>query len=177
MDLQGNQAIRIHGINIVSGRNAIDPGLDGITIAHDAIFIPFANFKSFARRFVAFQILQPPAPALFIKASRPGTSRRVHFNLIADHDILAIDVAANLNTGVAGGDVHFQFEDEIAVGFFSAEPAMAALAGSADNYSIFHGEVGLAAVRPAVECMTVENRFETGIGVGMLAAKGECEDS
>src|SRR5262245_18577993 len=129
MHLQGDESGWRQAVPQISGGHAVEPGLDGIAAAFDTELVPLASLERFARGFVAFQIIQPAAPAFVIYAASPRAIRRINLHLIAVHatggdfDRLAIPrqfrwlvetVAANLHARVeAIGDFVVQLQHDV----------------------------------------------------------------
>src|SRR5436190_14532052 len=176
VNLQRYEAAQRHRINQVRGGHAVDPGLERIAHALDAILVPLAELVGGTAGFVLFQRIEPAAPAFLVNAAAPPPGRLiVHLHLAAMHaarrnlERLAAEVvgrfvvkamAADLNSRIQTRvRLQLQFEDEIAVLLFRAQKTVKRVhLARADDAAILDDVLRLAAaLDPTVERLAVEN--------------------
>src|SRR3569623_3692568 len=130
--LQGDEPLRRHVVLQIGGGHAVDPSLDRVPFALDAVLVPIVVLERLAGLGGVLQVVQPATTTFVVDATRPGSVARVDFNLVAVHaasgnllylashvDRLLLIVealTANLNARVhAVFDLEFDFEYEVAV--------------------------------------------------------------
>ncbi len=177
VNLQGDETAGRHVVFQIGRRHAVDPGLDRVAPAFDAIVIPLAGLERLAGRFVLAQVVQPAAATFVVDAAAPGAGRGVDFNLVAMHaaggnrflEVSVLDVgrlvkalAANLHARVElGVNFEVQFENEVAVVLGRAEKRVAGVGhAGADDRVVFDAVLCLAPfLHPTIERLAVEQRL------------------